>query len=312
MPFLYPNGSAPTPAPMPRSANAIAPLPYLDRFDKVEIYVDSEPGKKLFKRVQDSCGGGATCQPVYIEFQLLWRHELTLLQPTSETWPLLQVALGSGINAQVHYVEVARDIIFATKKQARRAERLFWALVYLHYGRSSDSGSFDKKGRRLKAVYLYARNKGPKNLVTYATRKSKPSHPYQGLPCLHIEIRLNESASVQDSGLVTCADFEAFNFEAFWADTLRFVRLPKTKESVGKKLKRLRSKAGSHGLRKRVDMMVKDDAYRINLRFSMHQSLCKIKGLKSKLKTMAFNDWMKICESEKAIKRVNKVLGAVI
>lgn len=213
---------------------------------------------------------------------------------------------------QVHYVEVARDIIFTTKKQARRAERLFWALVYLHYGRPSDLRIFDKKGRRLKGVYLYARKKGPKNLVTYATRKSKPSHPYQGLPCLHIEIRLNESASVQDSGLVTCADFEAFDFEQFWADTLRFIRPPRTKESLGKKLKRSRSKAGPHGLRKRVDMLVKDDAYRINLRFSMHQSLCKIKGLKSKLKTTTFGDWMKICESEKAIKRVNKVLGTVI
>lgn len=290
------------------------PLPiYKDRFDRVQLWVDGPLDPRALAKLSQCCGKDVLYHPVRVRFQPIWQYELTLLQPTQKCWPALSEVLGAGINVQFSYVEVARDIIFESAKRARRAEKVFWALAALVYGRASTATNCAPDGTAFDGTYLYAPKAGPINLATYANRPSKPRHKHEGQPCLHIEIRLNNSPALEKAGFVTCADFEAIDFDAFYAQKLRFYEPPPTKAIFGRMLTNLADRRLTEAaLRKRVDQIANQPAFQLNGKFSMHQLLTENPILKRKLTTMTFADFTEMNDSDTAVRKLNRILGLAI
>lgn len=228
----------------------------------------------------------------------LWKFKLRVFQPAPAFFRVLLDAIG-GVRVLITYIEIARDIEPGNPDDLARLEAAFLACVTI-------PRLHRPAVRRFKCAYYFnrAHKDGVKNRdvpVMYADKPSK--QPVRGRAiqyelgpddpkCLHVEWRRHGSAAIGDFGISSIGDLLAFDFEAFFAQRMPFMRLPDSQTELGRMLPGKRG-VNADSLRKRARAFLSVATLKKSNLFVLQDALRQVPAkFAAKLQFMTLEEWL--------------------
>ncbi|MBK6650138.1 MAG: hypothetical protein IPG42_10735 [Betaproteobacteria bacterium] len=152
-----------------------------------------------------------------------------------------------------------------------------------------------------KGVHYFGHRKDPKVLAVYHDRPSKLNVPQakgNHNPCLHIELRVTGSDTLNALGIASIEDLIRFDHAAFWNEALRFHRMPRRTE-LGRFLPpatKRREDVGDAALRKRAREWT-DSNRDEHGNFILHTALLGEQELVRRFPLVSIDEWKKSLNS---------------
>lgn len=264
-------------------------------FDRLEIWLDRSeyPGqldalKAHCRKVKHVVGE--------MPYNLRWKSQLEIFQPTTECLQELNRALGGTVNAQIAYAEPAIDLIPRSSNITKRLEKTFLESAVPKYLRNPTilvegttwyfERPTDDKGQRSERV-----------LVAYADRPSKLNnrrHWKNGLPCLHIEMRLSGAPALQRVGIVSINDLIRFPHSSFWKSRIELYQLP-SKTQLGQLVGKIEGKdrdVGDRALVKRATQWMQKHTVAESGQFVLYNALRGFDRRALNSHRVSFKQWL--------------------
>lgn len=264
--------------------------------DRLAIWTDRTVSAAELEELHEHCTGLKVIsgQP---KFQANRKCKLELFQPTRKCLRLLRQIFGAEINADLTYVELARDVILP--KRARMALcSVFLGAVKVPHQRAlviKFEGTYYCGGRSEKD------DRDGSVLVLYTDRSSKINNARpdaNAMKCFHVELRLSGKAALAKHGIRSLDDLIHFNHKQHWQTSLKFYVLP-SKTELGRLLAACcggRVDASDTAYLKRANRWLAEHS--LDGQFIMHNALKATPGLARRL---AQTDWSDLLESAKKL-----------
>lgn len=265
--------------------------------DRLTIWTDRTVSEAELEELHEHCTDLKVKhgQP---KFQANRKCKLELFQPSRECLCLLRQILGAEINADLTYVELARDVT-STKAMRMALRSVFLGAVKVPHQRScfiKYEGTYYCGDRR-------SENDGRDGcvLALYTDRSSKINNarPEAGaMKCFHVELRLSGKAALAKHGIRSLDDLIHFNHKQHWQTSLKFYVLP-SKTELGRLLAACcggRMDASDTAYLKRANRWL--EKHSLDGQFIMHNALKATPELERRL---AQADWSSLLESAKKL-----------
>lgn len=266
----------------------------IDGVDRVTICLDRSVSESELDELREHC---TNLKVIHVQpkFQANRKCKLELFQPTRQCLRLLRKTLGAEINADLTYVELARDITIP--KKARTA-------LYAAFMQSVKVPHQRALFVKYKNTYYCGRraendDRDGSVLVLYTDRPSKLNNARpaaDALKCFHVELRLSGKAALAKHGIRSLDDLIQFDHEQHWHTSLNFFVLP-SKTEVGRLLAaccRGRSDASATAYLKRANRWL--EKHSLDDKFVLHNAL---KATPALARYLVKADWSDLLESIK-------------
>ncbi|WP_234687654.1 hypothetical protein [Comamonas aquatica] len=202
--------------------------------DRVTIWLDRPASEAEFEALCEHC----TCLTVTNDqpkFQANRKCKLDLFQPTRKCLRMAKEILRAETNADLTYVELARDVTLPNK--ARMA--LLIAFLGSVKVRGQRSLFVQCKGTFYCGKRAESGGRDGSVLAVYADKASKINNARpdaDAMECFHVELRLSGKDALNKHGIRTLQDLIVFNHKQFWKKSLKFYALPRSKTKLGRLL----------------------------------------------------------------------------
>lgn len=260
--------------------------------DRLTIWTDRTVSEAELEELREHCTDLKVKhgQP---KFQANRKCKLELFQPTRKCLRLLRQIFGAEINADLTYVELARDVILP--KRARSALRsVFLGAVKVPHQRAF---FIQYEGTYYCGLRAGNDDRDGSVLTLYTDRSSKINDARpdaDAVKCFHVELRLSGKAAVAKHGIRSLDDLIHFDHKQHWQRSLKFYVLP-SKTELGRLLAACcggRMDSSDTAYLKRANRWLA--AHSLDGQFIMHNALKATPGLERHL---AKTDWGGLMES---------------
>lgn len=267
---------------------------FIDGVDRVTIWLDRPVSESEMDALRDHCTDLKVI-PGQPKFQANRKCKLELFQPTRKCLRLLRQIFGAEINADLTYVELARDVILP--KRARMALRA----AFLQAAKVPHQRALFVQ---YEGTYYCGRRAGNDArdgsvLVLYTDHPSKLNNARpaaDALKCFHVELRLSGKAALAKHGIRSLDDLIQFDHERHWQKSLNVFVLP-SKTKLGRLLAACcggRADATDTAYLKRANRWLAEHS--LDGQFIMHNAL---KATPVLARYLVKTDWSGLLESIK-------------
>ncbi len=265
--------------------------PIVDAFDRIHVWLDRAELPFKISRLRAHCTDlyAKARQP---EYQAHRKFYLAIHQPSLECLVRLRDYLGAEVNAELTYVEVARDVLFKRQSRISTLRKTFCGAAVIPYQREPaiDYRGNVYWGRRCKA----AERQG--NVMTLYT--DRPSKLCNAQPtddasnCFHLEWRATGKDALAKLGIRALNDLIEFDHLRHWDEVLRLYQLPK-KTELGRLLANSqggRANVTSVAYLRRASRWLDENTIKGN--FFLHNALKSAPGLSRRLESMNWSQML--------------------
>lgn len=260
--------------------------------DRVTIWLDRPASEAEFEELHEHCTF-LTVTNNQPKFQANRKCKLELFQPTRKCLRMAKEILGAETNADLTYVELARDVTLPNKARAAQLTA-FLGSVKVSSQRSlfvQCEGTF-YCGKRAESG-----GRDGSVLAVYADKASKLNNvrpDANAMECFHVELRLSGKDALRKHGIRTLEDLIVFSHKQFWGKSLKLYALPQSKTELGRLLAACcggRADASDTAYLKRANRWI--DKHSIDAKFIMHNALKATPKLERYLARTDWNGLMK-------------------
>ena len=260
--------------------------------DRVTIWLDRPASEAEFEELREHCTF-LTVTNDQPKFQANRKCKLELFQPTRKCLRMAKEILRAETNADLTYVELARDVTLPNK--ARMA--LITAFLGSVKVTSQRSLFVQSKGTFYCGKRAGNGGRDGSVLAVYADKASKINNARpdaDAMECFHVELRLSGKDVLRKHGIRTLQDLIVLNRKQFWKKSLKFYALPTSKTKLGRLLAACcggRADASDTAYLKRANRWI--DKHSIDAKFIMHNALKATPKLERYLARTDWNGLMK-------------------
>lgn len=251
----------------------------VDEFDLVCFRLDKRPSDAVLAGLRTEC---VRCYvlPLRHPYLFRWKWTVAVVRPSHAWLHKFCDLLSPDVTAELYYAEVARDFITATRAQA--------FALHLRILGSMSRRRFTSDPVRYKTSTYY----GPRRdtVALYHSRGHKGTGPFNGYPCMHIEIRIAGKEKLSAFGLARPHDLIDYNFEQAWDRACTFYSPPEDLRRLGSLLGDGRRSVGDHARRKRARSFLNAGKNGDNL-FLLHSAVRRLDP--GRIPRAAFSKWIR-------------------
>ena len=260
--------------------------------DRVTIWLDRPASEAEFEELREHCTF-LTVTNDQPKFQANRKCKLDLFQPTRKCLRMAEKILRAETNADLTYVELARDVTLPNRVRAALLTA-FLGSVKVSSQRSlfvQCEGTF-YCGKRAESG-----GRDGSVLAVYADKASKINNARpdaDAMECFHVELRLSGKDVLGKHGIRALEELISFKHKQLWKKCLKFYALPRSKTELGRLLAACcggRADASDTAYLKRANRWI--DKHSIDGRFIMHNALKATPELEHYLAPTDWRDLMK-------------------